>query len=85
MNGMSGENRGIVRDQPPEIPSEGGPLAPFHGEVPPAPDWFRKAVATPYETGSVTVKGANVTYQRWGRRGAPGLLLVHGNGAHAHW
>jgi pimeloyl-ACP methyl ester carboxylesterase len=53
--------------------------------VPPAPEWFRKAVATPYETGSVEVKGANVTYQRWGKRGAPGLLLVHGNGAHAHW
>ncbi|KCZ85431.1 alpha/beta fold family hydrolase [Hyphomonas adhaerens MHS-3] len=82
---MSGENKGIVRDQPPEIPSEGGPLAEFKGAVPPAPEWFRKAVATPYETASVEVKGANVTYQRWGKRGAPGLLLVHGNGAHAHW
>ncbi len=82
---MARESDGIVRDQPPEIPSEGGPLADFHGAVPPAPDWFRKAVATPYELGSVTVKGANVTYQRWGKRGAPGLLLIHGNGAHAHW
>ncbi|MAB10466.1 MAG: alpha/beta hydrolase, partial [Hyphomonas sp.] len=79
---MSGENKGIVRDQPQEIPSEGGPLAEFKGAVPPAPEWFRKAVATPYETDSVEVQGAKVTYQRWGKRGAPGLLLVHGNGAH---
>ncbi|MFN7055309.1 alpha/beta fold hydrolase [Hyphomonas sp.] len=75
----------IVRDQPPEIPSEGGPLAEFGGALPPAPGWFREAVAAPYETASVDVKGAKVTYQRWGRRGAPGLLFVHGNGAHAHW
>ena len=31
------------------------------------------------------VLGAEVSYQRWGKRGAPGLLFVHGNGAHAHW
>jgi hypothetical protein len=28
---MSGESKSIVRDQPPEIPSEGGPLAEFKG------------------------------------------------------
>ncbi len=67
------------------MPSEGGPLAAFHGERPPAPDWFLGAVSQPYETAHVAVDGARVHYQRWGRRGAPGLLLVHGNGAHAHW
>lgn len=76
---------GIVRDQPPEMPSEGGPLAKYKGAQPPAPDWFLQAVATPYETHRIDVKGAEVSYQRWGKRGAPGLLLVHGNGAHAHW
>ena len=82
---MSSGAEGIVRDQPAEMPSEGGPLLEYKGAVPPAPDWFQQAVATPYETHSVDVKGAHVHYQRWGQRGRPGLLLVHGNGAHAHW
>ncbi|MFH1516477.1 MAG: alpha/beta hydrolase [Pseudomonadota bacterium] len=82
---MSSGADGIVRDQPAEMPSEGGPLLEYKGAVPPAPDWFQQAVATPYETHSVEVKGAQVRYQCWGQRGRPGLLLVHGNGAHAHW
>ncbi|MFN4023281.1 MAG: alpha/beta fold hydrolase [Hyphomonas sp.] len=82
---MSSDKNPIVRDQPLEMPSEGGPLAEYAGALPPAPAWFREAVATPYELGSVAVQGVDVTYQRWGRRGAPGLLFVHGNGAHAHW
>tara|TARA_R110000787_G_scaffold43073_3_gene105631 strand:- start:1034 stop:2014 length:981 start_codon:yes stop_codon:yes gene_type:complete len=82
---MSSGAEGIVRDQPAEMPSEGGPLLEYKGAVPPAPEWFQAAVSTPYETHSVEVKGAKVRYQRWGQRGRPGLLLVHGNGAHAHW
>lgn len=82
---MSSGPEGIVRDQPAEMPSEGGPLLEYRGAVPPAPAWFQDAVATPYESCSVEVKGAQVRYQRWGQRGKPGLLLVHGNGAHAHW
>ncbi len=75
----------IVRDQPPDMPVEGGPLAHYEGAQPPAPDWFTRAIAQPYETGHVTVKGARVHYQRWGDPARPGLLFVHGNGAHAHW
>ena len=82
---MSSGPEGIVRDQPTEMPSEGGPLLEYGGAVPPAPAWFQDAVATPYESCVVEVKGAQVRYQRWGQRGKPGLLLVHGNGAHAHW
>lgn len=82
---MAGKDDGIVREQPTEIPSEGGPLSVYGGNVPPAPDWFRKAVAVPYETRHVEVEGANIHYQRWGNRGKPGLFLIHGNGAHAHW
>ncbi len=82
---MSSGSDSIVRDQPAEMPSEGGPLLEYHGNLPPAPAWFQDAVATPYETHFVDVKGAKVRYQRWGQRGRPGLLLVHGNGAHAHW
>lgn len=78
------ENR-LVKDQPPEMPSEAGPLEAYHGARPPAPKWFEDAVATRYETHEISVKGASVSYQRWGDRSRPGLLLVHGNGAHAHW
>lgn len=75
----------LVKDQPTEMPSEGGPLAQYAGARPPAPAWFLKAVEQPYERAEVEVQGARITYQRWGRRDRPGLLLCHGNGAHAHW
>jgi len=79
------ENDKLVRDQPIEMPSEQGPLAIYKGAPPPAPKWFEDAVATKYETAYVECEGARIHYQRWGDRTKPGLLLVHGNGAHAHW
>jgi len=82
---MSTHKTDFVREQPPEMPSEGGPLAEYGGERPPAPDWFLTAVSQPYESHMVSVQGVDIRYQRWGKRGNPGLLLVHGNGAHAHW
>lgn len=75
----------LVRNQPLEMPSEQGPLAVYKGARPPAPQWFEDAVAVPYETHHVDCRGARIHYQRWGDRSKPGLLLVHGNGAHAHW
>ena len=75
----------LVREQPMGMPSEQGPLAVYHGAQPPAPKWFEDAVAAPYETSFVDCEGARIHYQRWGERTKPGLLLVHGNGAHAHW
>jgi len=62
-----------------------GPLAPFHGDVPPAPEWFTRTVAVQPESAFVTVDGAKIHYLRWGDRAKPGLLLVHGNAAHAYW
>lgn len=50
-----------------------------------APDWFRRALAVPFEDRTVTVHGASIHYLAWGRAGAPGLIFVHGGGAHAHW
>ena len=61
------------------------PLADFAGEVPPAPAWFTEAVAQTPETGRVTVAGAGIETLSWGERGKPGLLFLHGNGAHAGW
>lgn len=61
------------------------PLAAYDGARPPAPDWFLSAIETPYASRSVEVDGARIHYQQWGKADNPSLLLVHGNGAHAHW
>src|ERR1700749_1433860 len=65
--------------------SKEGPLAPFHGEQPPAPAWFENAVNDIPESNFVTVEGARIHYLRWGDPTRPGILLVHGNAAHAYW
>lgn len=51
------------------------------------PDWFLKAIATPYSDRWIDVDGGAVHYQIWSADKAelPGLLFVHGHGAHAHW
>ncbi|RMD81496.1 MAG: alpha/beta hydrolase [Candidatus Dadabacteria bacterium] len=51
----------------------------------PAPKWFTGALATPYEEATVEVEGCPIHYLRWGDRDKPGLMLVHGGAAHAHW
>ncbi len=61
------------------------PLAAFHGARPPAPAWFDAAMATLPETSRVTVAGVALDVLAWGERGQPGLLFLHGNGAHAGW
>jgi pimeloyl-ACP methyl ester carboxylesterase len=50
-----------------------------------APEWFRRAVATPVEDGIVRVEDRQVHYLAWGRPGRRGLVFVHGGGANAHW
>ena len=61
-------------------------LAPFHGERPPAPAWFDEALAHHRpERSFVEVEGAQIEMLTWGERGKPGLLFLHGNGAHADW
>lgn len=49
------------------------------------PDWFLRALATPYDDGNVVVDGADVHYLSWGDRDRPGIVFVHGGAAHAHW
>jgi pimeloyl-ACP methyl ester carboxylesterase len=62
-----------------------GPLARFNGAPVAGPAWFEQAVAVPAESAYVEAAGARIHYLRWGDRSRPGLLLVHGNGAHAYW
>lgn len=50
-----------------------------------APGWFSAALAALPERGSVEVEGAAIETRAWGERGRPGLLLMHGAGAHADW
>ena len=52
---------------------------------PDAPEWFRRALAVPTETGEVLVGGATIRFLAWGEADRRGLVLVHGGGAHAHW
>ena len=66
-------------------PSVVSPLAAFAGERPPAPAWFEHAIAQPPERSLVPVEGCDIELLAWGERGRPGLLLLHGNGAHADW
>lgn len=50
-----------------------------------APEWFTNALAVPYTNEFITVAGARIHYLAWGETGRPGLVFVHGGGAHAHW
>jgi len=50
-----------------------------------SPEWFRRALAVPFEDGTVEVDGVDIHYLSWGRPGTRGLVFVHGGGAHAHW
>jgi pimeloyl-ACP methyl ester carboxylesterase len=81
--------RGVYEDMlergaatPPEMRA---PLAPLGGKPPPAPQWFRDAVAAPHEHGFVATPRGRIEALSWGEVGKPGLLFIHGNGAHAHW
>ena len=61
------------------------PLARYNGELVKGPAWFEQAVAVAPEVAYVEAAGVRIRYLRWGQRNRPGLLLVHGNAAHAEW
>ncbi|WP_439815411.1 alpha/beta fold hydrolase [Zavarzinia sp. CC-PAN008] len=67
-----------------ETPSLASPVVPGVPAVP-YPGWFASALAMEPESRRVKVAGTDVHYLLWGDEGLPGLLLVHGNGAHARW
>ena len=60
-------------------------LAPFCGTRPQAPAWFHEALAQAPQRRAHVVDGAAIETLVWGQRGRPGLLLLHGNAAHADW
>lgn len=49
------------------------------------PDWFWEAIDVKPEAASVEVDECDINYLSWSGPGNPGLLLVHGHNAHAHW
>jgi pimeloyl-ACP methyl ester carboxylesterase len=66
-------------------PEHFAPLAAFHGAKPPAPAWFERALAKAPEREFLEVDGAKLETLAWGRRGLPGLILLHGGAAHSDW
>lgn len=50
-----------------------------------APRWFWKAIETPYREGRVEVDGCPIHYLHWGDAEKPGIVMIHGGAAHAHW
>jgi pimeloyl-ACP methyl ester carboxylesterase len=50
-----------------------------------APAWFREALAAPVIDGQLDVDGCHIAFRQWGDPSSPGLLLVHGGGAHSRW
>ena len=50
------------------------------------PGWFSRALESRFEDRMVEVAGVPIHYLSWGDdKKKPGLVFVHGNGAHAHW
>lgn len=74
-----------MTEDPKPDPELYAPLARYDGERPPAPSWFEAAMASEPEVLRVPVLGAGIEALVWGETGKPGLLLMHGAGAHAGW
>lgn len=60
-------------------------LAHLSGARPPAPAWFEDALAMKPMRRLVAVDDCPIELLTWGTPGAPGLIFLHGNGAHADW
>lgn len=49
------------------------------------PGWLAHSLSVEPEQRMVEVAGCDINLLVWGERGRPGLVLVHGGAAHAHW
>jgi pimeloyl-ACP methyl ester carboxylesterase len=74
-----------MNDNPLSVDGPQGLLMHLAGEYPPQPAWFAKALAMAPERRRIESAGAGLDLLVWGDLGKPGLLLLHGNGAHADW
>ncbi|TKD51565.1 alpha/beta fold hydrolase [Sphingomonas baiyangensis] len=61
------------------------PLARFEGAPPPRSPWLADTLAMSPERTRFACEGAGIELLTWGEAGKPGLLFLHGNGAHADW
>ena len=50
-----------------------------------APSWFNEAIAQEARHQIIEVQGCPIHYMTWGDMSLPGLVLIHGGAAHAHW
>ena len=62
-----------------------GPLAVYEGREPPSPRWFFHTIAKAPERLTAVSGGVQLNVLRWGDKAKPGIVLLHGNGAHAWW
>jgi len=49
------------------------------------PSWFTSALDAPRREGLVDAGACPIHYLDWGDPASPGLVLIHGGAAHAHW
>ena len=75
----------IAAEPQPPAETGGSLLGRFGGAKPLAAPWFERALAHRPERSTFDVEGAAIELLTWGERGKPGLLFLHGNGAHADW
>lgn len=81
----------IVRAELSSVPEVADPkrdvglLEAYGGAAPPYPGWALDAIAHHPERAWFEVDGARIELLIWGTHGQPGVLLLHGNGAHAGW
>jgi len=74
----------------PEGPPQNAPLEEPLIEITERPLWYTRALAAPHESRYVNVDGTPIHYLLWGAPAQgeapkPGIVFVHGNGAHARW
>jgi pimeloyl-ACP methyl ester carboxylesterase len=65
--------------------ADGSLLGRYRGERPAPAPWFAEVMAHEPERSSFDVDGAAIELLTWGEVGKPGVLFLHGNGAHADW
>jgi pimeloyl-ACP methyl ester carboxylesterase len=59
--------------------------SPRISEAARTPEWFEWALQQRPAESSFELGGAQIELLSWGERGKPGVLLLHGNWAHAGW